>query len=90
MQASYFAIKSSHSATPIFSPLVVVVVVVVVVLDPVLVGLVVVVLAGLVELVELVEFDVPFVVFESDPPQADNKSAQEMESASVTKILLAI
>jgi hypothetical protein len=87
MQTSYLAIKSSHSATPIFSPLVVVVVVVVVVLDPVLVGLVVVVLAGL---VALAEFDVPFVVFESDPPQAASKSAQEIESASVTKILLAI
>jgi hypothetical protein len=45
------------------------------------------VLAGF---VVLPVFDVPLVVFESEPPQAASKSAQEMESASVTKILLAI
>jgi hypothetical protein len=93
MQASYFVMKSSHSATPIFSPLLVVVVVVVDagVLVVVVVAGVLVVVVVVVDEVWLVEvaFE-PLVVGVSDPPQPVKRSAQETESVRETKILLNI
>jgi hypothetical protein len=84
-QASYFAIKSSHSGTPILSPTGTVAVVggAVVVVVGVLV-VVVVVVAVLLVLVVLEELVV------SDPPQAANKSAQARESDRETKNLFDI
>jgi hypothetical protein len=84
-QASIFATKSSHSGTPILSPLLAVVVVagLLVVVVVALAGLLVVVV--LVVVVALLVEDVL-----SDLLQAANSSAQETESIRGTKIFFSI
>jgi hypothetical protein len=85
-QASYFVKKSSHSGTPIFSP----------VSDAVVVvdGVLVVVVVGGVVVVVVVLFVVLAIVLEfvvgSDPPQAARANAQEIASATKRKVLLSI
>jgi uncharacterized membrane protein len=94
IQASYFARKSSHSATPILSPLpevVVVVGVLVVAGVVVVIGVLVVVVVGVIVVVAVLLAAVVFVelvVVVSDPPQAAKLSAQETDSIRETKNLL--
>lgn len=85
-QASYLVISSSHSATPIFSPLEVVVVFVVEVL--VVVDVVFALLPLLlVAVVVLAVFDVVVLVFVSAPPQATSRSPNAAHSARGMKVL---
>lgn len=81
MQASYLAMKSSHSGTPTFSPLPELVVVVEAVL------FVVVVLEPVVALSELAVLDVELFEAVSDPPHATNRSAKDTHSTRGMKVL---
>ena len=81
IQASYFSRYSSHSATPILSPLLVVVDVVVEAGELVVVAgvLVVVVVVVVVDLLAVVEVLPPFE-FVSEPAQPANSNAHERQS----------